>query len=565
MARIQDFIDHLKGKTTTFEGGVAYKMSFRETLAEFFSLGLLNGTFYQTREAVMNDAVELFTQALAECPEFAAKAAVYGHKTNSLKLVPVIWAAYLSTLDDKTLFHKSFPLIVDNINLLHDFMEVCRKTPIRKGLGRSVKRAINKRLTELANDYSVSRNKTAIAEIVKVTRPLNKEERFQNYMRYVSSGELTFERARELKRILEKISRNEIDADTLAAIEKYHFQLEELKHAINNFSAASVEKLTELSKKLVAETAPEKVEAILAQITELKQRQANVIDGEAKRALYGALYKGLRYAALILNLVALERVFAVETKSVAKSGARGRFTQEQVIKAAIPEAIETMVCEKIRDAAAYRASNMLPFALINAQCMVTTSAFKDAIADMLETCAKETFVIPADTEILVGVDLSGSMSVMISDSLNARSIGCLMAALLKLSHPATKVCGVSNNCSVVSFDNDNLFDMAQKIERAEEWGGTYLAELMNEYTGQKYVLFITDSETADDFECRWRQSTKRRAAKLIVWQLQAYHIKLSQDPQVIYIAGFSDRVLALIKAIIEDTGNQLTEIDALEL
>jgi 60 kDa SS-A/Ro ribonucleoprotein len=444
-------------------------------------------------------------------------------------------------------------------------MEICRKTPIRKGLGRSVKRAINKRLVELANDYSVSRNKNTIADIIKVARPNNSEERFQNYMRYVSRDELTFERARELKRILEKISRNEIDTDTLETIEKHHFQLEELKHAINNFSAASVEKLTQLSEKLVAETAPEKVEEILAHIAELKQRQVNVLDGAAKRALYGALYKGLRYAALILNLVALERVFAVETETVAKYGARGSFTQEQVIKTAIPEAIETMVCEKIRDAAAYRASNMLPFALINAQRMVTTAAFKDAIAGILETCAKKTFVIPADTEILVGVDLSGSMSIPISDSLDARTIGSLMAALLKLSHPTTKVCGVSDNCSLVSFDNDKLFYMAKKIEQSENWGGTELAKLMNEYSGQKYVLIITDSETADDFESRWRQSTKHANAKLIVWQLQPYGIKLSQDPSVIYIAGFSDRLLALIKAIIEDTGNQIAEIEKVEL
>jgi ATP-binding cassette subfamily B protein len=54
-------------------------------------------------------------------------------------------------------------------------------------------------------------------------------------------------------------------------------------------------------------------------------------------------------------------------------------------------------------------------------------------------------------------------------------------------------------------------------------------------------------------------------AKLIVWQLQAYHIKLSQDPSVIYIAGFSDRLLAVIKSIIEDTGNQMAEIEKVEL
>jgi 60 kDa SS-A/Ro ribonucleoprotein len=180
-------------------------------------------------------------------------------------------------------------------------------------------------------------------------------------------------------------------------------------------------------------------------------------------------------------------------------------------------------------------------------------------------CLRRGFFIPADTEILVGVDLSGSMDVMINDSLKARTIGAFMAALLKLSHPSTKVCGVSNECSLVAFDNDKLFDMALKIVQSEDWGGTYLSKLMNEYSGEKYVLIITDSETADDFEKCWRKSTKHAKAKLIVWQLQAYHINLSQDPSVIYLAGFSERLLSLIKSIIEDTGNQMAEIEKVEL
>jgi 60 kDa SS-A/Ro ribonucleoprotein len=535
MTQVQAYADFLNGKTTTYEGGVAWKMSLKETVAEFFSLGLLNGMYYQSREEVMRDAAEIFSKALSECPEFAAKAAVYGHERNSLKLIPLIWAAYASTLEDKTLFNRVFPRLATNVNLLHDFVEICRKTPIRKGLGRGIKRAVNNQLHKLANEYSVSRNKTVIGEIAKVSRPLFKDEAFQSYMRYAAKDELAFNRAVELKRAIEKIAKNEVDDDVLFAIEKYHFQLEELKHAVTK----------DLGK-------------------------------EAKRALYASLYKSLRYAALILNLAALERVFAVETMTVQKRGKRGTFRQEAVIRTEIPADIEDMVCAKIRSTADYRASNMLPFVLISAQRMVTNEKFKTAIADVLNACAAETFELPwteaghAEIDILVGVDISGSMDVMVNDSLSARDISTFFGALLKLSvrklsHQAVKVCALSNDCYPVVFKSESLFAMADEISCSGNHGCTYLGKLLKEYSDQKYVIILTDSETADDFEDKWKKTVRHKGAKLIVWQLQAYHVKLSNDPSVIYIAGFSDRQLSLVKAIIEDRGNMMEEIENVAL
>jgi 60 kDa SS-A/Ro ribonucleoprotein len=561
MTQIQTYADFLNGKTATYEGGVAWKMSLKETVAEFFSLGLLNGMFYQSQEEVLRDAAELFSRALIECPEFATKAAVYGHEKNSLKLAPLLWAAYVSTLEDKTLFNKAFPRLATNVNLLHDFMVICRKTPIRKGLGRSVKRAINNQLHKLANDYSVSRNKAVVSEIAKVARPVFKDEAFQNYMRYTAKDEPAFTRAVELKRVLGKISKNEVDVDVLKSIEAYHFQLEELKHAINNFSNSGKEKLKILSETLPKTPNPEAAAILQAGILKLKEEQANALGADAKRALYSSLYKGLRYAALILNLVALERVFAVETKTVQKRGARGSFTQEEVLRCEIPKDIEEMVCEKILSAADYRASNMLPFALISAQRMVKTEKFKAAIADILNTCASEAFSIPEETEILVGVDISGSMDTMVNDSLSARDISTFFGALLKICHKGIEVCGISNDSYPVGFKGVSLFEMAEEISNSGKHGGTYLGKLMKYYRSHKYVIILTDSETADDFEANWKKNAKRKGAKLIVWQLQAYRIKLSNDPSVVYIAGFSDRLLSLVKSIIEDRGNMLEAID----
>lgn len=88
---------------TNYEGGTSYKITLEEKLAEFFSLGLLNGNFYQSEAEVLNNAKELFEEALEECPEYATKCAIYGNNVNSLKLVPTIWLVYLSTLEDKNI------------------------------------------------------------------------------------------------------------------------------------------------------------------------------------------------------------------------------------------------------------------------------------------------------------------------------------------------------------------------------------------------------------------------------------------------------------------------------
>ncbi len=526
MNNMKKFFNHLNGKTITYEGGTGYAMSFKESLAEFFSLGLLNGKFYQTQEEVLEDASLTFEQALKECPEFATKAAIYGATVNSLKLVPTIWLVYLSTLEDKTLFKNAFKKIIRNLNMLHNFMEICRKAGIREGLGRGVKRKVNDRLFELLNDYSTSRNKGTISEIAKVTRPNFKDEKFQNYMKYVSNGELTFERVRILKDTLNNIENNNINEDVLNNIRKYNLQLEELKHAF---------------------------------------KSTPTVDNENKKLIYGALYEGLRYAALMMNLVSLERVFATNTNLVTKYSPRGRFNQELVLKTDIPYEIVQMVSTKINSIEDYRASNILPFTLLNAERMVVTKDFKNAIHNMLEVSSKEAFNLTNDTSILVGVDTSGSMTINLSDSLSAIDIASFFGALIKSSHENSKVCAVATSCKNVKFNNTNIFDMAYDIVKTDVGAGTYFESLMDEYDGQKYIILITDSMAADNLEKLWIKVKKPKGAKLIVWQLASYKTKISIDPSVIYLAGYSDRLLSLIKSIIESEKNQIDEIEKIDI
>jgi hypothetical protein len=289
---------------------------------------------------------------------------------------------------------------------------------------------------------------------------------------------------------------------------------------------------------------------------------------EEKQLIYTHLYEGLRYTALMLNLVTLERVFATETNHVFKHNpvARRSFYQDEVVKTKIPEDLRKTVSSKIESVSDYRASKILPFTLINAERMVKTAHFKKSIASVLLTCSREAFVIPKETEILIGVDTSGSMSSMLNDSLSVVDAASFLGALIVSSHDKTTVCAVADICKKVKLSNeDNLFQIAEKIAQTDVGSGTMLEKIMSEYHGQKYILLLTDSVAADDLESKWLRAKKPAGAKLIVWQLQSYQTKISKHPSVLYFAGFSDRLLELLKHIIEETGTQLAEIEAVVL
>jgi hypothetical protein len=511
---------------TTYEGGKGYEPTFKETLAEFFSLGLLNGNFYQSQEEVLKHGKFVFERALMECPEFATKAAIYGNNVNSLKLVPTIWLVYVSTLEDKSLFKAAFPRIIRNPKMLHDFMEIARKGGVRKGLGRSIKKVMNDWMLENLNEYQASRNKGKLSEIVKLTRPSFQNKDFQNFMKYIAKDELTFERAVALKEVIQALQEGVVNEKVLQLIETHRLQLEELKHATKNLSS------------------------------------------EDKKQVYEKIYKGLNYAALILNLVALERVFATKTKKkqtmIIKDGRYQPFTQKVVVETDIPQSIIDMVSSRITDLELYRKSNMLPFALLNAERMVVTSEFKQAIAKMFRQVAEETFTIDPSEKLMLGIDTSASMSCPVTDtgSLRAIDVATLFGALIKKSHTQTNVFAVATTMKEVPVHKqDDVFEMARKIEKTNVGYGTYFEQIMKHYNGEKYVILITDSQQADNLEKKWLEASKPDGAKLIVWQLKPYYTRISEHPSVVYVYGYSDRLLGLITNIIEGKAGQIEEIE----
>lgn len=504
------------------EGGLVYQMSFEETLAEFFSLGLLNGKFYQTQEEVLQEAKDIFERALAKCPEYATKCAIYGHKFNKLRLVPNVWLVYLSTLEDKTLFKKAFPQIISTFDMLWNFVEMCRKGGVREGLGRGVKKGVNDKFISLLNEYQACRYKNTISEIAKVTRPYCQDETFQKLMKYISKDELTFERIIVLKDVIEAMQNGVADKTILEKIRKHRLQLEELKHSTGNLTR------------------------------------------EGKQAVYSTLYEGLNYSALVRNLVALERVFATETTTVRKySDARGYYKQKAVIETDIPSEVVDMVANRLSSVNDYRRCNMLPFSLYTAQKMSITPEFQKALGKMLRDTAEESFAIDKDISLMVGVDTSGSMGgYEVTDSITCLEIASLFGALIKKAHANSKVYAVATKIKEAHLrKQDDVFDMAREIQAVDVGWGTYFKQLMDKYNGEKYVILITDNEPADNLESAWlKAKNKPEGARLIVWKLVDNRNMTSKDPSVVHVYGYSDKVLGLIKNIIEGKAGQVDEI-----
>ncbi|KNY30107.1 hypothetical protein [Pseudobacteroides cellulosolvens] len=512
-------------ENVTFEGGKAYDLSFRETVAEMFSLGLVKGNFYQKDEDVIKNTMDIMKKALTECPEWATKAAIYGQEFNSLKLVPTIWLVYLSTLKDKTLFNKAFSRIITNPKMLYDFLELTRKGGIRQGMGRSVKRAVNFWLNEKLNDYHATRYKSKLEDVIKVARPIA-VERVQPYMDYIiNDNEEAFERAKALKDVIINLNKGIVDADTVEKVSKYNLQLEEIKHAFGNLTAAQ------------------------------------------KQMIFEFMVSGLKYNALTSNLVTLERAFATETRVVKKVTEHGVFDQVEVIKSNVPKELVKVVADKLSDYEAYRKSRMLPFGLMTANAMTKTKEWNDAINKVLLLSGKGVFNVPSNVGVRIGVDTSGSMGTIVTTSLSAVNIASLFGAMVYMSIQNSNVYATATFTKKVAVSkNVNLFENAKLIEKTDVGYGTVFEPLLDNYQGEKYIVLISDGQQSDNLESKWAKlANKPKGAKLIIWHLVGYNNKISNRDDVVYLKGYSDRLLGVLKNIMEDKAGQLESIKAIEI
>lgn len=328
-----------------------------------------------------------------------------------------------------------------------------------------------------------------------------------------------------LKKVVSALKEGQLDDVTLLMIREYNLQLEELKHAFGSLTQ------------------------------------------EQKKVIFEFMLPGLKYNALVSNLVTIERVFATETRKVRKANEHGAFEQAQVLKASVPAELVQMVSKRLADFEAYRKSRMLPFGLITANSMTITDEWKRAIDTVLQKSGKDVFDVPDNVGVRIGVDTSGSMTGKVTLSLSAVDVASLFGSMVYMSIKHANVFATATLTKKVAVSRYNgLFDNAKRIASTDVGYGTCFEPLLDNYEGEKYVILITDGQQSDNLEAKWAGLRDRPAgSKLIIWHVMGYDNKVSARSDVVYLKGYSDRLLGVLKNIIEDKAGQLEQIEAIKV
>lgn len=160
-----------KADTVNKAGGVAYKRSSQEALAQYAVTGTFGNTFYASGREQLDEMLQL----AKECtPVFLAKLAVYARHSAFMKDTPALLVALLS-VRDVNLFKKVFPKVITNGRMLRNFVQIMRSGVVgRRSLGTAPKKQIRKLLDSWSDarvfDASVG-NDPSLADIIKMVHP----------------------------------------------------------------------------------------------------------------------------------------------------------------------------------------------------------------------------------------------------------------------------------------------------------------------------------------------------------------------------------------------------------
>lgn len=214
-------------------GGVAYKMSARQALAQLVSTGCFNATFYA-------DAKDQLEKVLALCkevePEFIARAALYSRNHASMKDMPAFLCAVLSTRSPG-LLAEVFDRVINTPKMLRNFVQIMRSGVTgRKSLGTLPKRLIQQWLAKRTGEQlfvgSVGQS-PSLQDIVKMVHPKPADPDRDALYRYLLGHEHDAEKLPELVRAFEGFKnapeRQELDVpdvpfEMLTALDLTHKQ-----------------------------------------------------------------------------------------------------------------------------------------------------------------------------------------------------------------------------------------------------------------------------------------------------------------------------------------------------
>lgn len=152
-------------------GGPAYRFSPEHALAQYAVTGSLNGTFYASAEAQLDDVLAL---CAAVEPAFVAKTAIYARKHGYMKDMPALLVAALSVVGPEYLA-SAFTQVIDNGKMLRNFVQIMRSGVLgRKSLGSRPKKLVQTWLNEATDTQLINAmvgQDPSLADVVKMVHP----------------------------------------------------------------------------------------------------------------------------------------------------------------------------------------------------------------------------------------------------------------------------------------------------------------------------------------------------------------------------------------------------------
>jgi len=120
-------------------GGLAYKRTEKQALAQLSATGCLGATYYISAEQQLDAVLKLCEQV---APEYIAKTALYARKQSYMKDMPALLCAVLS-VKSPSLMAEVFDRVIDSPKMLRNFVQIMRSGVVgRKSLGSLPKRMV---------------------------------------------------------------------------------------------------------------------------------------------------------------------------------------------------------------------------------------------------------------------------------------------------------------------------------------------------------------------------------------------------------------------------------------
>lgn len=251
------------------------------------------------------------------------------------------------------------------------------------------------------------------------------------------------------------------------------------------------------------------------------------------------------------------------------------------------------VASILRDPARVARSKQLPFRFYNAYKVLkdnghpSVSIFLEALNDAIWESVKNVDCIDDNDTVMVAFDSSGSMTWDMNTSTQLWEVGALLAVLLRKKCKSVTLGLFDTNLQIKQIpQNANVLDAVQSLAqyvRAGATNGYLVPEYMNahaEYDYNKCFMFTdmqlwsTENRSYSGWghdsrlPGEWEKYHKNHPdASLILADLAGHGtspISLMRDKGVYLVAGWSDKIFKMIKAL-NDGSTVKAEIDKIEV